>query len=184
MCNVKDDRTGSMMPVILEHIVDGTKSKKTGRRVSHMPDMAGDGTSVLGLSRENQNNTEHNVVGKTKKSRTLRSQNKKHAAKIDSDLEIVAEMSGDSDGQKFEKIKNSKQNESGLELELNLKTRVESSEDDLDSDLDKHRVLLVQNGSEKKKIDAVAKKITKKQTERKYHTKKRSELSRRKMTFQ
>ena len=39
--NVKDDRTGSMMPVILEHMVDGTKSKRTGRRVSHMPGMAG-----------------------------------------------------------------------------------------------------------------------------------------------
>ena len=127
MGNVKDDRTGSMMPVILEHMVDGTKSKKTGRRVSHMPCMAGGGASVLGLSRDDQNNTEHNVVDKTKKSRTLRSQNKKQAAKIDSELKIVAEMSGDSNGQKFEKIENSKQNESGLELELNLKTRVESS---------------------------------------------------------
>ena len=96
-----------MMPVILEHVVDGTKSKKTGRKVSHMPSMAGDGANVLDLSMESQNNTEHNIVGKMKQSRTQRSQNKKQATKIDSCLEIVAEMSGDSDGQKFEKTKNS-----------------------------------------------------------------------------
>ena len=30
--NVKDDRTGSMMPVVLEEMVDGTMSKKTGRK--------------------------------------------------------------------------------------------------------------------------------------------------------
>ena len=70
-------------------------------------------------------------------------------------------MSSDGDGQKFEKVKNPKQNESGLELELNLKTRVESSEEDLDSELDKCRVLLVQNGSEKKKVDAVTRKLQK-----------------------
>ena len=32
--NVKDDRTGSMMPVVLEEMVDGTKSKKTGKKKS------------------------------------------------------------------------------------------------------------------------------------------------------
>ena len=101
--NVKDDRTGSMMPVILEQMVDGTKSKKTDRKVSNMLGMAGAGTNVLDLSMESQNNTEHNVVGKMKKGRTQRSQNKKQAAKIDSDLEIVAEISSDSDSQKFEK---------------------------------------------------------------------------------
>ena len=69
---------------------------------------------------ESQNNTEHNVVGKTKKSITQSSKNKKQAAKIDS--EIVAEMSSDSDGQKFKKT-NLKQIGLGLELELNLKTK-------------------------------------------------------------
>ena len=44
--NVKDDRTGSMMPVILEQMVDETKSKKTGRKASHMLGMAGDGTNI------------------------------------------------------------------------------------------------------------------------------------------
>ena len=92
--NVKDDRTGSMMPVVLEQMVDGTKSKKTGRKVSHMSSM-------------------------------------------------------------------SKRIQSVLELELKLKTQMESSEDDLDSNLDKHRVLLVQNVSEKKKVDVVAKKLQK-----------------------
>ena len=38
--NIKDDRTSSMMPVLLEQMVDGTKSKKTGRKVSHMTGMA------------------------------------------------------------------------------------------------------------------------------------------------
>ena len=136
-----------------------------------MPGMAGDGADVLDLSMESQNNTEHNVVGKMKKSRTQRSQNKEQAAKIDSDLKIVAEMSGDSDGQKFEKIKNSKQIETGLELELNLKTRAESSKDDLDSDLDKCRVLLIQNGSEKKRVDVIANKLQKANKKEKSHKK-------------
>ena len=61
-----------------------------------MPSMAGDGANVLDLSMENTNNTEHNIVGDTKKNRTQRSQNKKQTAKGDSDLKIVA-------GQKFEK---------------------------------------------------------------------------------
>ena len=65
--NIKDDRTGSMMPVVLEQMVDGTKSKRTGRKVNHMPSMAGDGANILDLSMENINNTEHNVVGKGKK---------------------------------------------------------------------------------------------------------------------
>ena len=90
-------------------MVDETKSKKTGRKVSHMPSMAEDGANVLDLSRESQNNTEHNIVRKAKKGRTQRSQNKKQATKIDSDLKTVAEMSGDSDGKKFKKTKNLKQ---------------------------------------------------------------------------
>ena len=150
-----------MMPVILEQMVDVTKSKKTGRKVSYMPSMAWNGANVLDLSMENTSNTKHNVVGKSKKNTTQRSQNKRETAKVVSDLEIVTEMSSYSDGQKFEKIKNSKQTESDLELELNLKTRVESSEDDLDSDLDKRRVLLVQNVLEKKKVDAIVKKLQK-----------------------
>ena len=44
--NVKDDRTGSMMPVVLEQMVDGTKSKRTGRKVSHMSSMVGDVVNV------------------------------------------------------------------------------------------------------------------------------------------
>ena len=68
-------------------------------------------------------------------------------------------MSGDNHGRKFNKCKKSKQIESDLELELNLKTQVESSEDDLDSD--KRKVLLVQNVSEKKKVEAIAKKLEK-----------------------
>ena len=51
--NVKDHRTGSMMPVVLEEMVDGTKSKKTGKKVSHKPSMARDGANMLDLSVEN-----------------------------------------------------------------------------------------------------------------------------------
>ena len=155
--NVKDERTGSMMPVVLEEMVDGTKSKKTGKKVSHKPSMAGDGTNMLDLSMENNTINEQKIAGVTKKNRTQRSQNKKRTTKVDSDLKIVGEVSGDSDGLKLKKDSKLPT----LELELNLKTSVESSEDDLDSDLDRHRVLLVQNGSEKKQVETITNKLKK-----------------------
>ena len=145
--------------------------KRHGRKVSHMPSMAGDGANVLDLSMDSQNNTECNIADKAKKGRTQRSQNKKQATKIDSDLKIVAEMSSDSECQKFEKTKNSKQIESDLELQLHLKTKVESSKDDLVSDLDKHRVLLIENGSEKKRVNAITKKLQKANRRGKAHKK-------------
>ena len=35
--NVKDDRTGSMMPVVLEQMVDGTKSKRQAEKLATCP---------------------------------------------------------------------------------------------------------------------------------------------------
>ena len=79
----------------------------------------------------------------------------------------MGELSGDSDDLKFKK--DSKLPE--LELELNLKTSMESSEDDLDSDLDRHKVLLVQNGSEKKWVETVTNKLKKVNKNKKPHKK-------------
>ena len=78
--NVKDDRTGSMMPVVLEQMVDGTKSKKTGRHVSHMPNMAI-------VSNANKKNRSQWEVAQTQKGKKME--------KNYSDLEIVEEKSGD-----------------------------------------------------------------------------------------
>ena len=39
--NLHDNQTGSMMPVYMQYEVDGTKSKISGRQVSHTPSMGG-----------------------------------------------------------------------------------------------------------------------------------------------
>ena len=74
------------------------------------------------------------VISGKRETRILRSSTKQKQRKIDSDLEIVDELSGDSDGVKFSK------NVKVPRVELSLKTSIDSSEDDLDSDLDHHRV--------------------------------------------
>ena len=129
--------------------------------------MARDGTNMLDLSMENNTINNQNIAGVTKKNKTQRSQDKKRTTKFDSDLEIVGQLSGNSDGLKFKK--DSKLPE--LELESNLKTSVESSEDDLDSDLDRCKVLLVQNGSEKKWVETVTNKLKKVNKNEKPHKK-------------
>ena len=114
-----------------------------------MPSIARDGVNVLDLSVESDN-SENFFVGKTKKARSQRKQLKKSVSKVDSDLEILAELSGDSDGQRFQKSK-SNYVEPNVEFDLNLKTTVESSEDDLDSDTDKCRIILIAKKNEKLK---------------------------------
>ena len=81
------------MPVVLEQMVDGTKSKKTGKRLVTCPARS----NILDLSMDIDNNQNNIIVGKTKKTRSQRAQ-KKVAAKVDSDVKILAELSGDSDG--------------------------------------------------------------------------------------
>ena len=154
--NVKDNKTGSMMLVVLEQMVDGTKSKMTGKKVSHMPSMVVDGVNVFNLSMDIDNNQNSIIAGKTKKTRSQRAQ-KKIVAKVDSDLEILAWLSGDSDGQKFQKSSMGYL-EQNVDLDMNLKTTVESSEDDLDSDLDKCRIILATNSLEKKRVETVIRK--------------------------
>ena len=96
---IADSRTGSMMPVVLEMMVDGTKSKRSGKKL-HMPNMAGDGGNpkLLDLSMYNKGDSHSTVVGKPGKGRGQRT---KKLSKVDSDLEILSELSGDSDGIKF-----------------------------------------------------------------------------------
>ena len=76
----------------------------------------------------------------------------KNVPKVDSDLKIVAELSGDSDGQKFQMPFPNHAKQS-VESELDIKTTVESSEDDLDSDIEKRRLVLRSNIPEKKKVN-------------------------------
>ena len=80
--------------------------------------MAGDGDNILDLSMESECVTSKSNIAGTKETRTLRSQARKKTAKIDSDLEIVDELSEDSDGIKFDKT----HKVPDLELNLNLKT--------------------------------------------------------------
>ena len=97
VANARDSRTGSMMPVVLEQIVDNTRSKIMGKKVCHMPSMAGDGMHPLNLAVENKSNVDDSCVsGKQKRRLVIKKQ--KRTPKVDSDLEIVAELSGDSDG--------------------------------------------------------------------------------------
>ena len=144
-----------MMPVVLEELVDGTRSKKSGKKVAHEPGISGDGSSILDLSMDNTCAINDNIVSGVKEVRTLRSNAKKKQKKIDSDLEIVEEFSEDSDGLKF----NKDPKVPNMELNLNLKTSIDSSEDDLDSDLDQCRVLVVKNGSKQKRVEMVTNKL-------------------------
>ena len=118
MGNIHDNHTGSMMPVYMQYEVDGTKSKNTGRHVSHTPSMGGDG---MAPSKKNVN--EKSVAGKRKPKQQKQD-------KLDSDLEIIEEEMGsgsDVDGttNKVPSNKNSLKH---------VDTAVPSSEDDLDLD--------------------------------------------------
>ena len=98
VANVQDNRMGSMMPVVLEQVVDNTKSKLTGKRITHMPNMVGDGMNPLNLAMEiDEKTNKTSVVGKQGKTNRMKRQ-PKNVPKVDSDLKIVAELSGDSDG--------------------------------------------------------------------------------------
>ena len=108
--SVRDNRRGSMMPVVLEQTIDGIKSKKMGKKVGHMPSMVGDGSNILNLSVEKMHNSDYDFAGKIKKGGPQRKQSKRKTNKVVSDLKIVAEISGDSDGQKFDNQKKEIQN--------------------------------------------------------------------------
>ena len=151
--NVKDKITGNVMPVVLEELVDGTKPKKSLKNFSHKPGMAGDGGNALDLSTEVKQDINDSVILGKRETRILRSSTKQKQRKIDSDLEIVDELSGDSDGVKFSK------NVKVPRVELSLKTSIDSSEDDLDSDLDRHRVLIMKDNQEQKGIGSVSNKL-------------------------
>ena len=74
--SVHDRKRGSMMPVMLQTEIDGTKSKVTGFNVGHGTHMGGGD----GIVQEMQGtNTNKSVSGKKKRS----------AEKRDSDIEIV-----------------------------------------------------------------------------------------------
>ena len=150
---VKDNKTGNIIPVVLEELVDGTKPKKISNKSAHKPGMSGDGSNPLDLSGDkNTSESEKTFSGKME-TRVLRSSSKRKQKKVDSDLEIVEELSGDSDGIKFNK------STMGSKVELSLKTSIDTSEDDLDSDLDRQRVLVMKNGQERKDADAVTNKL-------------------------
>ena len=106
---VQDEKTGSMMPVMYQLEFDGTKSKITGSRVSHTPDIGGDGDAVHGR------NLKSNSISDRKKAK------RNKLDKIDSDLEIVDEVPGD--------------DELDTKLVLEVDTGIASSDDDLDVDL-------------------------------------------------
>ena len=117
------------MPVVLEQIIDNTRSKITGKKVCHMPSMAGDGIHPINLAVENKSNVDKSyVTGKQKRTVVIKKQ-QKCTPKVDSDLKIVAELSGDSDGQKFHKSLPNKP-KSAIYTDSEIKTSVESSEDD------------------------------------------------------
>ena len=125
-----------------------------------MPNMAGDGMNPLNLSMEiDEKINKTSVAGKQGKTNRIERQ-PKNVPKVDSDLEIVAELSGDSDGLKFQKplCASGKQT---VESDSDIKTTIESSEDDLDSDIERRRLVVMSNIPEKKKIESVAKKLQK-----------------------
>ena len=126
-----------------------------------MPSMAGDGLSPINLAVENKSNVDQSsITGKQKRMVIVKKQ-QKPKPKVDSDLKIVAELSGDSDGQKFHKTLPNKLKTS-VDTDSETKTSVESSEDDLGSDLEKRRLgpfVLMSNIPEKKRIESVANKM-------------------------
>ena len=150
---MKNNKTGSMMPVVLEELVDGTRPKKLTKKIAHKPGMSGDGGNILDLSMDNKLNVNDTIVSGKKETRTLWSSTKQKQKKIESDLKIVEELSGDSDGLKFNK------NVKVPKMELSLKTSIDSSKDDLDSNLDCCRVLVMKNGSEQKKVETITNKL-------------------------
>ena len=102
-----------------------------------MSDMVVDGSEsheLLDLSLSNKGDARSVIVGKPSKGRVAKSQK---MSKVDSDLEILSELSGDSDGIKFNRPRGVRSKKSEYLVEESLKTTVESSEDDLDSDLER-----------------------------------------------
>ena len=78
LCSVHDHRMGSMMLVMLQTEIDGTKSKVTGINVGHGNHM-GSGDSMAYNLPVHKSNTSKSIAGKKKQAQ------EKH----DSDLEII-----------------------------------------------------------------------------------------------
>ena len=118
--SVHDSKTGSMMPVLLQTEVDGTKQKVPCAGLDQGNLMgAGDGSSQGKKTRKSRN--KKSVVGLRQKA----------VGTQDSDLAIVGTISGD------ERV-NSMSNSVGHYVEkpdLEINTSVNSSDDDLDLDI-------------------------------------------------
>ena len=63
--------------------------------------MSGDGGNFLDLSMDNKLDVNGTIISGKKETRTLRSSTKQKQRRIDSDLEIIEELSGDSDSLKL-----------------------------------------------------------------------------------
>ena len=122
--SVHDRKTGSMMPVMLQTEVDGTRSKVPGFAMSHGTLMGGGDGKVC----------EKPVTQLTSKKSVSGSKKKKVLNKFDSKVEIVNSISGSEPNSKSltEKWQRVVVERSHLEVDANIN----SSENDLDIDLD------------------------------------------------
>ena len=121
--SVHDSKTGSMMPVMLQTEINGTKSKVSGLGLSHGNLMGGGDGSIHGKLISRVLNKK-SVVG-LKKKKTMEKQ--------DSDIEIIDSMSGEEPHRVESKDKCHTVSVEKPKLEIN--TSVNSSDDDLDLDI-------------------------------------------------
>ena len=121
--SVHDSETGSMMPVMLQTEIDGSKSKITGMKVSHGTHMGGSDGMVQEMPGTRLINKK-SVSGRKKK---------RLVEKHDSDLEIIESISS---GEPDSAVLQDSQQPVRVEWpELEIDTNVNSSEDDLDVDI-------------------------------------------------